>query len=86
MKSEIFQDKFKTCHFYIKSKFKLIQASWTFSENQNSKVQAFSRTKDFRQVGIAWIFLKSKFISKSKKIQVNPRLESLDYFERTWKY
>ena len=32
-----------------------------------------------RQVGIAWIFLKSKFISKAKKIQVNTRLDSLDY-------
>ena len=37
-------------------------------------------------VGIAWIFLKSKFISKSKKIQFNPRLDNLDYSERTWKY
>ena len=38
-----------------------------------------------KQVGIPGIF-KSKFISMSKTIQVNPRLESFDYSEGTWKY
>ena len=34
-----------TCHFYIKSKFKLIQASWTFSENQKKKSKLFQEPR-----------------------------------------
>ena len=67
-----------TCHdyFYIQSRFKLTQASWTFFENRKSKVQAFSRTLQTSWNSLS--IFEVQLISYQSTRKVNSRLESLE--------